>query len=399
MSTIHARSAIRRTTFNDSILFFAEDHGSTSSLPGPPVIGESSQLATGASKPKFASVGLNAEDTLIITLKQQGYKDAYISQELVKRGFRKLDHKTIATRTTRIIGTMAKYMDGQLADGLKEWNAHEDELLASAMNKAQNEISDEIEKLYATFFEGVAKNMRKEDAQVNFSAQACKNRWTALIDGTALIPTELDDDPERRRKENEARKEMGERQKLQKEEELKQAEKFDRLARLAEANAKLESASKQQKTANTRAKHLIEKAARAEQRTAKLLAKIKRAEENKLKKTQRAEQLKKKDPNATVAINTSNPLPVRPITQGVDEDTEDPRLVLDHEQLKKLCEDRSLSGEAKTKRELIIRLQTAGLAMSIEELKAKCRTQGLNTSGNKGVLRLQLAEVEASSFS
>lgn len=267
------------------------------------------------------------------------------------------------------------------------------------MDKAQTEITDEIEKLYATFFEGVAKHMRKADVQVNFSAQACKDRWAALIDGTALIPTELDDDLERRSKENEARKEMRERQTLQKEEELKQAEKLGRLTRMAEENAKLENATKQEKTANNRAKHIAEKAARAEQRAAKLLAKVQKAEENKLKKTQRAAQLKRKGPNATVAANTSNPLLVRPATQCVGSDSEDPRLVLGRGQLKKLCEDRSLSGEAKTKRELLIRLQTADLAMTIEELKVKCRAQGLNTSGNKEVLRFQLAEVEASSFS
>jgi hypothetical protein len=267
------------------------------------------------------------------------------------------------------------------------------------MERSQTEINDEIEKLYATFFEGVAKHMRKEDTQVNFSAQACKDRWTALINGTALIPTELDDDLERRSKENEARKEALERQRIQKEEELKQAEKLNRLTRMAEESAKLENASKQEKTANKRAKHIAEKAARAEQRAAKLLAKVKKAEENKLKKTQRAAQLKQKGPNATIAANTSNPLPVRPATQSVDSDSEDPRLVLDRGQLKKLCEDRSLSGEAKTKRELLIRLQTADLAMTIEELKAKCRAQGLNTSGNKEVLRFQLAEVEVNSFS
>ena len=47
----------------------------------------------------------------------------------------------------------------------------------------------------------------------------------------------------------------------------------------------------------------------------------------------------------------------------------------------------------------LIRLQTADLAMTIEELKVKCRAQGLNTSGNKEVLRFQLAEVEANGFS
>ena len=126
MATIHARSAVRRTIFNDEILFFAEDTGNISSPSGPPGLREPSQpMAKQSSKPKPASVGLNDEDTLIITLKGQGYKDAHISQELIKRGFRKLDHKTIATRTTRIIGTMAKYVDDQLADGSKEWNEHE----------------------------------------------------------------------------------------------------------------------------------------------------------------------------------------------------------------------------------------------------------------------------------
>jgi hypothetical protein len=126
MATIHARSAIRRTTFNDGILFFAEDHGSISSPSGPPGLHELSKpVAEKSSKPKPASVGLNDEDTLIITLKQQGYKDTHISQELVRRGFRRLDHKTIATRTTRILGIMAKYVDDRLADGSKEWDEHE----------------------------------------------------------------------------------------------------------------------------------------------------------------------------------------------------------------------------------------------------------------------------------
>jgi len=45
--------------------------------------------------------------------------------------------------------------------------------------------------------------MRRLNKDALFSALACRERYNAIIEGTARIPTEVDDDPDARRAEME----------------------------------------------------------------------------------------------------------------------------------------------------------------------------------------------------
>lgn len=59
-------------------------------------------------------------------------------------------------------------------------------------------IEHEYEKLKNRRFVYVARHLQDMKPNTNYSAKACKKRYRALLAGTAKIPPELDDDPDKR---------------------------------------------------------------------------------------------------------------------------------------------------------------------------------------------------------
>ncbi len=80
-----------------------------------------------------------------------------------------------------------------------------DELLLQSVNKASAEVNFRKKKIESRKWKLVADYLKESKPTANYSKNACKMRFEALENGTATIPPELDDDPEKRAAETAAR--------------------------------------------------------------------------------------------------------------------------------------------------------------------------------------------------
>jgi flagellar biosynthesis GTPase FlhF len=267
---------------------------------------------------------------------------------------------------------------------------------------ADIEVNYEVERIRAWRYRKVSEYMRRLKKDALFSANACRERYEALVEGTARIPTEMDDDPDTCRLELEnyrqARAKL--REKEQTEKDAKEA-----IERKAKDEARTRNAQKAEETAYKRQKKEEEKAQRAMKRAAAAQVRSQRAKENSTAKAQRNAQLKKqKDAGekkaskgkAKAAVPTqpaSNPkgsLDIVP-RDNFTADTPDPRSYLSLVDLTKMCADRGLSALGKNKDQLVSDLRDADEEWSQNDLQKMCRAKGLATTSNKLQMKHQLA--------
>lgn len=157
---------------------------------------------------------------------------------------------------------------------------------------ADIEINYEIERLRAWRFRKVSEYMSRLDKDALFSATACRERYSALMDGTARIPTEMDDDPESRRLEMEAYRKSRE-QARNKEKEEKDAK--EALEQKNKYDARSRKAQKAEEKAKKYAAREIEKAKRAMDRATKAQQRVQQSLENQDVKAQHNAQIKKEN--------------------------------------------------------------------------------------------------------
>jgi hypothetical protein len=265
---------------------------------------------------------------------------------------------------------------------------------------ADIEVNYEIERIRAWRFRKVSEYMRRLNKEALYSATACRERYNSLVDGTARIPTEIDDDPETRRTELENYRESREqaRNKERKENDVKEA-----LERKAKDEARTRNAQKAEEIAYKRQQKEEEKAQRAMQRAAAAQVRSQRAVENATAKAQRNAQLKKQkmaaekkssqgEGKAPIATQTSNTSATLALTSTeVTADTPDPRSYLALQDLSTMCADRGMKIAGKNKEQLLSNLQDADSEWSQQDLKKMCRSKGLNSSDSKLSMRYHLA--------
>ena len=103
----------------------------------------------------------------------------------------------------------------------------QDELLVKSFRSAELQVEHELEKVRDKLWRYTADLLRRERPTSRYSPRACKERYEALIDGTARIPPEIDDDPEARAAERatklEAKRRQKEGQEREKQETARQA--------------------------------------------------------------------------------------------------------------------------------------------------------------------------------
>ena len=75
----------------------------------------------------------------------------------------------------------------------------------TAYGEVEKKIDAEIQKLQAKKWDEVSKHLANEMLEKKYTANACKERLDGLLDGSALLPIELDPDQEGRRILREAR--------------------------------------------------------------------------------------------------------------------------------------------------------------------------------------------------
>jgi hypothetical protein len=242
--------------------------------------------------------------------------------------------------------------------------------------------------------------MRRLNKDVLYSATACRERYNALVEGIARIPTEMDDDPDARRLELETFRESREQAR-----DIEQAEKDakEALERKTKGEARTRNAQKAEEIAYKRQQKEEEKAQRAMQRATAAQIRSQRAQEHAIAKAQRNAQIKKQKTasekasrsnskgNATLkqAPNLKGTLPL--INSDITADTPDPRSCLSIADINRMCADRGIQTPGKSKDQLLSDLQNVDEEWSQQDLKKMCRSKGLNESGSKIYMRYQLA--------
>jgi hypothetical protein len=382
------------------------------------------------------TVSLDEVDLLMLEMREKRFSDQQISEKLAKDCQVKYNVKTISTRISRIRLTQAENMDFQLKEGYKEWQFEDvfvvtlisskaganqrtqDQILIQAYALANIEVNYEIERVRAWRFRKVAEYMRRLKKDALFSANACRERYSALIEGTARIPSEVADDPEASRAELVALRK--EREKARLEEEAKKSTQAS-LRRRRKDEAAARAAQRAEEAADKRAAKEAEKADRARKRAEKAEAKAQSALRIQKEKQERHSRVKKqatmvvnedeavtreaeppaekpKAPIKTTLILASNStLPKKPALPFSSK-TPDPRSFLSLPDLRRLCAARGFRVSGKTKKTLLSDIQNEESKWKLSHLKAMCKSKGLAATGTKPLLRHRLALSNANEF-
>ncbi|KAL1800409.1 hypothetical protein ACET3X_000751 [Alternaria dauci] len=344
---------------------------------------------------KRVSHELDSDDELMMQMREKGFSDRQIADKLARDGRIRYDQKSISTRIMRIRLAQADNVDFLLKEGYKEWEYADDELLIQAYALADIEVNYEIERIRAWRFRKVSEYMRRLNRDALFSALACRERYNAIMEGTARIPTEVDDDPDARRAEMENFRMT--REKTRNEEKAKQ-DALEAAEAKAKDEARFRNAQKAEDIANKRANKESEKARRAMTRAAQAQIRAARAMENVNNKAQRNAQLKnqKKTPETKKPITNKNVPLTRTNTKKVPSETPDPRSYLSVPDLKKICEDRGLDvPRNEDKATFVQALMDADDEYSQNDFKKMCRAKGLKANGSKLQMKHALALAEA----
>jgi hypothetical protein len=358
---------------------------------------------------KKVTADLDSDDELIVSMKEQGYSDGQISDRLVSENRVHYNKKTINTRFQRIRMAQAKRVDEMLLEGYKEWKYEDvnacpihsrldfkltqiqDLLLMKAKEMADREIQETIVRTRAKRFGKVALNMYKLNQEAIFSDKACKERYIGLINGTAAIPIELDDNPQKRREEllayQQSREKAREKATKEIEEKAEAARQAAEASKLLQAERAAEAAAKRQRDAEYKARRELEK-------SQKKIAGFTRAEQSRQKREAKAAAKKTIEEEKVRAHSLLTIKALNAITPM----TPDPRTFLNFADLKTLCALKSVSTQGRTKADLLERLTTADQKLSLVELKQLCRINGLNSSANKPTLIHQLALKECKGY-
>jgi hypothetical protein len=351
----------------------------------------------------------------MLEMREKGFSDRQIADKLAKDCHVKYDVKSISTRIMRIRLAQADNVDFLLKEGYKEWqfedvsitpwrepitsidNVYQDQLLLQAHALADIEVNYEIERARAWRFRKVSEYMRRLNKDALFSATACRERYKAIMDGTARIPSEVDDDPEARRAEMDSHRIK--REKARREEEAKNKKEVA-LEKERKDEASVRNAQKSEEAANKRAVKEAEKAQRAMQRAAKAQLRAQRALDVQRAQQERNTKAKKQAAKAAKAANNTKgaTLSTKPTVACFSSDTPDPRSYLPLPDLRQLCTKRGIDVNKKTKKQLLRDIQDADDEWSLVDLKKMCRSKGLGITGTKAVLKHRLALFSAHGF-
>ncbi|KAF2745081.1 hypothetical protein M011DRAFT_148590 [Sporormia fimetaria CBS 119925] len=396
---IAERSAARTKVYDaDSFLLIEEDDSPTNR--GPKLaLGSFGRARSPKQEPartwKRVLPDLDSDDEMILSMRDEGYTDAQISYRLKKEGRINYSTQSLGPRVKRVKEVIAAHVDYQLAEGYKEWTLQEDQCLMQAFEYADIEVRYEIERAMATRFKKTAEYMRRFDKDAIFSEKAVRERYQALMAGTARIPIDEDDDP------NERRKEMEEFRAEREEVRAKEKEEAERKKREGEEEEEKKRAALAKRT-EAAAKKKKEKREKREARKERIATKAQRlAQEAAEKKCKRAD-LRREKAEAKVAAkkavrqaNTNAPVKVAKVTdlQNVTVDTPDPRLDLELQDLVILCKEAGVDRQG-NKEELVKRLKEANEKKTKPQLMVECRKHGLNSCCLKHQLIYQLAQMD-----
>lgn len=149
---------------------------------------------------KPVSANYDTDDARIIDLKQQGYPDEYVAGVLIEEGRMRYHSKTVGSRWLRLRKILEKYEDERLDDELSDWHIGEDEMLRDMKEEVDKKYAEAMRNLEKKKWQDVSIYLANKTKTRKYTAKACRERFDGLMDGSAMIPVELDDDQEGRRK-------------------------------------------------------------------------------------------------------------------------------------------------------------------------------------------------------
>lgn len=132
-------------------------------------------------------------------LKDQGYTDEYVAEKMKSEGRTRYVPRSVGSRYLRLRQAIDKSHDAVLDDELSDWHIEEDEKLQTAFDIVERLHKEELIKLEGKKWQAVSTHIAKRMDKKKYSAQACRERYTGLNDGTALLPIELDTEQEGRK--------------------------------------------------------------------------------------------------------------------------------------------------------------------------------------------------------
>ncbi|KAJ4350130.1 uncharacterized protein N0V89_008751 [Didymosphaeria variabile] len=396
-STNAAERSAKRVTVDESRSYHIDDDAGISYQASSRVAGTFGRRnrEKGSTLPAYhkkVSHELDSDDELMMDMREKGFTDKQIAFNFANQGRTKYDSKSISTRIQRIKLVQSQHVDFELENGMREWKLEDDQLLLRAYDLASIEIAYEIERLRAWRFKKTAEWMRRMNKVSVFSGKACHARYSSLLDGTATIPCDVDDDPAQRRAAMEVLRQQKEDER-EAEREAKEAEEAER-ERIKD-EAAVRQAKILEEKAEKRAQDTRAASARATTRATKQTFNQRQAEDHlKKKKAAAADKLAKKA--ATEAERKFREEFALKHFKHVTEDTPDPRRVLDVVDLRNLCRARKINDhvmkkDGETKKVLLQRLRDADERLRVAELRELVKARGIPHGGTKVQMKYQLA--------
>ncbi|KIX03008.1 uncharacterized protein Z518_06558 [Rhinocladiella mackenziei CBS 650.93] len=144
---------------------------------------------------KKVTADLDSDDEMIVRMKEARFLEKDIAEALVKAGRTTYNPKTIGTRWRRLKTALQKRQDELLDAELTDWHDGDDDILLQAIAKADTEVQRLTTQIENQKWRMVADGMKSMRPVVNFSQNACRERFQALIDGTAKPTPESIPDP------------------------------------------------------------------------------------------------------------------------------------------------------------------------------------------------------------
>ncbi|KAL1610017.1 hypothetical protein SLS60_001682 [Paraconiothyrium brasiliense] len=427
-SNLAAERSAKRVTVDESRSYHIDDDAGISYQASSRVAGTFGRRnrEKGSTLPAYhkkVSHELDSDDELMMAMREKGYSDKQIAVNFAKQHRVKYDSKSISTRIQRIKIVQSQRVDFELENGLREWTLKDvscspqynltrttaalhmeglalnssltltqDQLLLRAYDLASIEIAYEIERLRAWRFKKTAEWMRRMNKGSVFSGKACHARYSSLLDDTATIPCDVDDDPAQRRADMEVLRQQKEDER-EAEREAKEAKEAERERIKNEAAVRQAKISEEKAEKSAQAKRAA--SARAATRATKQTFNQRQAEDHlKKKKAAAADKLAKKA--ASEAERKFREEFALKHFKHITEDTPDPRRVLDVVDLRKLCRARKINDhvmrkDGETKKVLLQRLRDADERLRVTDLRELVKARGIPHGGTKLQMKYQLA--------
>ncbi|KAF2724991.1 hypothetical protein K431DRAFT_116624 [Polychaeton citri CBS 116435] len=152
-----------------------------------------------AAVPRRITAELDAVDSRILELREQGLTMEATAQKISAEGLATYQPKSLESRYVRIRKILAAKEDERLDDDMSDWHLDEDEVLNDCYRAVDEQIRKEVAAIEAKRWKKVAGAVSDHLRRQKYSSNACHQRFEDLQNAAALLPIELDPNPTARR--------------------------------------------------------------------------------------------------------------------------------------------------------------------------------------------------------